>query len=201
MKPLKRAIIICWIMLIVCFCIKLFGGNWFEIICTNEHFANLCQIIDNNKFLFHFIGWFLYVVATFWVVCSCSLLPIPNSAELTITPIVLTGVWAMQFVSNVFKSIVECVVLIVLPIVYNYIRNKDTRTFWQNFKKTWYYGIIGVALIFAFQAISLVTRNVGIKFTDDSTLVTLILLTDYYIMIVLYYLYIRLRKEVKDNNG
>lgn len=197
MKPLKRAIILCWIMLVVCFAIKLFGGNWFEIAVNNEHFSKVCETIDNTPILFYSIGWFLYVVSTFWVVCSCSLIPIPSTFEMVTSLFVLTGVWASQFVSTMFKSIIEIAVLIVLPIVFNVVRNKDVRPI-QTIKKTWYYGIIGAALILAFQAISLLTRNIGIKFTDDSTLVTFILLIDYYIMIVLYYLYIRLRKEKKN---
>ena len=46
LKAIKRAIILCWVLLAVCFAIKLFGGNWFEIVCANEHFIKFCDFID-----------------------------------------------------------------------------------------------------------------------------------------------------------
>ena len=45
---LKRSIIACWIILIICFAIKLFGGNYFGIVCTNDKFLSICNYIDNS---------------------------------------------------------------------------------------------------------------------------------------------------------
>lgn len=198
MKAIRRAIILCWAMLIVCFVIKLLGGNWFEIAVNNEHFVRLCEAIDNNNILLYGISYFVYIVSANWIIASCSLLPIPKTYEMVTNVVCFSFVWSMQFVSNIVKIIVEIVAVIVLPIVFNVLRHRDTPAR-QIFKKTWFYGIIGYTFIFLFQAISLITRNIGIKFTDDSTLVTFVLLIDYYIMIALYYLYVlRLRKEKSD---
>ena len=42
-RYLKRVIIVCWIALAICFGIKLFGGNLFEIMCNNENFIKVCE--------------------------------------------------------------------------------------------------------------------------------------------------------------
>ena len=57
---LKRAIILCWILLIICFIIKLCGGNYFNIMCNNENFIRFCNFIENSIikyiiYLFSFI--------------------------------------------------------------------------------------------------------------------------------------------------
>ena len=47
-KPvvIKRCIIACWILLGICLVIKLFGGNYFAILCTNERFIAVCNFVD-----------------------------------------------------------------------------------------------------------------------------------------------------------
>lgn len=40
-----------WVVLICCFIVKLFGGNYFEIVCENENFVMICNFIDNNFWL------------------------------------------------------------------------------------------------------------------------------------------------------
>lgn len=197
MKPIKRTIILCWTMLIVCFIIKLFGWNWFEIVCTNEHFVRLCDIIDNNKFLYYFIGIILYLSSSSFIIFSCSMIPHPSNRELCIIITCFSFVWATQFISHIVKCVVEVVAIISVPIILNVLRYKECGAI-NVIKKKWYYGIIGCVAIFGFQAISAITRNIGIRFVDDSTLTSIIMMIDYYIMIALYYLYIRMRKEI-DN--
>ena len=195
MKPIKRAIILCWVMLVACLIIKLLGGNWFEIAVNNEHFTRLCETIDNNVFLLYGMSWLVYIISANWIMAACSLLPIPKTYEMIANVICFSFVWSMQFISNIVKIIVEIVAFIAIPIAFNFFRNRENGVR-KTIKKTWFYGIIGYIFIFLFQAISLVTRNIGIKFTDDNTLVTFVLLIDYYIMVVLYYLYVlNYRKE------
>ena len=70
--------------------------------------------------------------------------------------------------------------------------------------KNWLKIIVGIALIFVFQFISLFVRSSGIYLESDSILIGLILSIDYYIMIVLYFLYsksIYKRKYNKKQGG
>ena len=55
-KYLQRVITVSWIALIVCFIIKLFGGNLFEIVCTNENFIKVCKYADTHLWAYYSIG-------------------------------------------------------------------------------------------------------------------------------------------------
>ena len=55
-KYIKRVIIVCWVALAICFVIKLFGGNFFQIICENETFIAICEFCDNNWWASYIIG-------------------------------------------------------------------------------------------------------------------------------------------------
>lgn len=50
-KILRTAIIICWVVLAVCFIIKIFGGKYFEIATNNETFITVCEFVDNHLWL------------------------------------------------------------------------------------------------------------------------------------------------------
>ena len=191
MRPIKRAIILCWIMLVACFAIKLFGGNWFEVVCTNEHFLKLCDLVDTNKFIWCIVGIILYVFPQSFAILACSKVAKPNIKQLVLLLTSLSFVWSLQFVSTTIKSIAEIIIICLLPVALAYLGKIE-----QPFKKYWFRGLVGCILIFLFQAISMITRNVGLKLIDDNSLITFILLIDYYIMICLYYLYtINSRKE------
>lgn len=196
MKAVKRAIIICWIMLIVCFIIKLVGGNWFEIICDNKHFINVCSYIDNHLVLKYIIAFITYLLSSYFIILACSLLPKPNWKQIIIVFSALTFVWASQFILPIIKNILEVINTFALPIILNSFKRISLET--RPIKKTWYLGIIGCILIFVFQLLSLITRNIGIKYIDNSTLISIILMLDYYIMIMLYFLYIKLLKTKKE---
>lgn len=72
-RVIKRSIILCWIALAICFIVKIFGGNFFEIATTNQQFIKLCNFIDNNCLrLVQFINYYLisiiYFSATYRVI-------------------------------------------------------------------------------------------------------------------------------------
>ena len=196
MRPIKRAIILCWIMLVACFIIKLFGGNWFEVVCTNEHFSNLCRFIDNNVVLRSIVGFILYVPSTFLVLVSSSFLTKPNKKQLLFLILFVSSVWCLNFIDNTIKGIVEFVMILISPIL---VKLFDKNCGFANIiKNRWYYGIVANVIVLVFQMISLIIRNVGIKVTHDSLLITSILMIDYYIMVLLYYLYIKEKGVKKD---
>ena len=194
MRPIKRAIILCWIMLVACFAIKLFGGNWFEVVCTNEHFSNLCDFVQNNKVAFEIFSFVLYVFPSYITVMSISLIPRPSKKQVIIMTIGILSVWLSRFISIQVKSALEVVNAICMPIILNYYSKERTKLK-IILKKYWFYGFVGYGIILVFQIISLITRNIGIKIISDNVLVTFIMLIDYYIMLLLYFLYIKLKKE------
>lgn len=200
MKAVKRAIIICWAMLIVCFIIKLFGGNWFEIMCNDEHFIYVCNFIDNHMFIQDMLAGCLYLLSSYYIIKACSLLPNPSIKQIIIIVACLLIVWEFKYISVIAKSIAEAINHLILPIVINLIGCKGKEEKIKKIKSCWYYGIIGYAAIVVFQIISLITKNFGIGFINDTnTLVSVILMIDYYIMIALYYLYVKLKRGYKEN--
>lgn len=197
MKPIKRAIALCWIMLVACFIVKLFGGNWFEVVCTNEHFIMVCDFIDNNKFLWCVVGISTYITSSSLIIFSC--LKSGNKLNKTNKALVflcLAICWSSQFISSIFKCFIEILAIIALPIILNVWNSKEKL---KEIKNVWYYGIICACVTFGFQAISFITRNIGIVIVDDSTLLSLILLIDYYIMSFLFYLHSKLLREGEKN--
>ena len=194
MKPLKKAIILCWIMLVVCFSIKLFGGNWFEIVCTNEHFSNICKFIDERILLKYLIAFFVYVIPSYFIIKSCCFGRKFNKTNVSIVLIALTIVWFSQFISISLKSFLEIINTIATPFAINVLSEKQREGKIKAAKKYWYSGFLCCFLIFLFQFVSLITRNIGIKVIHDSTLISAIMLVDYYIMIALYYFYSKMLK-------
>ena len=201
MKAVKRAILLCWFMLVVCLVIKLIGGNWFEIICDNEHFIFVCDYIDKHWYIRYPIGYVLYTVSTVFVLLSTSFIVKPTLKQLGVILLSTTLVWFSSLIPTkhiqIVKLVLEIVMFLVLPFILHSLQ--DGFACWKTtLKKTWFLGIIGYIFVLCFQTISLVTKNLGIKITDNNSLLTFILMIDYYIMITLYYLYVVLKKKREE---
>lgn len=55
-RYLKRVILVSWVTLLICFTLKLIGGNIFYIVCENERFKQVCDFVDNNLIVKYFVG-------------------------------------------------------------------------------------------------------------------------------------------------
>lgn len=181
-KKLKVLIITCWVVYIACLIIKLCGGNWFEIATTNETFIAICDYIDNTLWLKMIIATIIYVISTYIIYLSLTKQRLFK--DLRIIPI-LIGINIINiYFNNVYVNIVlSLIVLLVIPLI---------RTKFKERKNI----LVGVILIFLFQLISLITRNIGWNLNNQSMLVSLIMQIDYYIIVIIYYLYTN-RKEIK----
>lgn len=199
MRPIKRAIVLCWIMLVACFVIKLFGGNWFEVVCTNEHFSNFCNFVDENWFLHQLFSFIVYFVPSVFLILAISVIPNPTKKQLFVIFAVICLSWSLKYISLNLKMYAELLFYSCMPITLRFIEEDVNDDEIPLLKKYWYYGIVGNIIVFAFQAISLFTKSVGVHFDGETLVVTFIFLMDYYIMIALYYLYVKLKKGGKDN--
>ena len=173
----KVLIISCWSLLGVCFLIKLLGGNWFELSTENTKLIQLCNWVDSNISKYFIMGIF-YCVSMYLVYLSICKKKIKDCLYICV-------VFALIFITKIFYPIVatvlEPMMLILLPIVK---------------KVSWKRVLVGNILMMAFQLVSLFIRNLGIYLPADApTLISLLLQIDYYIMLVLYYLYSNYRKE------
>lgn len=53
---IRRTIFICWSLLLVCFAVKIFGGNYFEIAVKSSVFVSFCNYVDSHIILYGAIG-------------------------------------------------------------------------------------------------------------------------------------------------
>jgi hypothetical protein len=175
-------------MLVACFAIKLFGGNWFEIVCTNEHFSLFCDFVDKKPIIQHIIAFVVYFVSTFLIMISSSRQTNPKTNQKVFLFISISLIWFSKFSSMYLKTILEMSFFLFCPFLLNFaIKRKKAKR--KDFFKEILFGVFGIFLTWCFQIISLVVKNIGVSFVGNDTFLALILMIDYYIMIVLYYLY------------
>ena len=183
LKNFKTLIITSWAVLIICFLIKILGGNWFELAVENEKFVLFCGFIDNTPDLKILLTAVISCVSGYFGLCAIigkEKLPTHQSIILIIYMLIKSVLsWYYYWVAFFMD------IILLLGI---------TTLISKSFKRS----IIGFLLINAFQIISLVTRNININgFNNQSYVFMLLLQIDYYIMIFMYYLYSIKKKGVE----
>lgn len=171
-KVLQRMILVCWIILLICFVIKLFGGNFFAFVGESkivEYIAYHLWAFIPIQFIFYALQSFLYFGIIFKcrrIKLSLLLTMICFSAKLCC---ILTGI------NIVFGFIVEFICLIIIPIIIN--------------PREWYMPVILNILILIYQTISTFTKNIGLIDFPYDNVVGYVFMIDYYIMLGLTLLY------------
>ena len=174
-NKLNVVIITCWILLVIALVLKLFGLNWFEPATDNQTFISICNYIESNLWL---------KLLTTCMICilleSLTILAMikqkfyTSKTALIFIPLIIASSiisWYNQYI----KFAVDILILIVVPLL---------------LKVNWKRVVIGVILIFLFQAISMVAKNLGSWSLNNETIVyTFIFEIDTLIMNLLYYLY------------
>lgn len=168
-------ITVIWILLIVCLIIKLFGGNWFELGTENEKFMNFCNFVEGKLPLKMFIACIINAVSCYPIYCI-----ILNKKTLNLKEfLIFIPMTAIKSIVSWYNSTISFVIDLFMLLVPTTILNK-------NFKRT----IICFALVNAFQIITILLRNLSFDFNTSNTVVENYLAQiDYYLMILLFYLY------------
>lgn len=184
-KYLKRVIAISWLALLVCFLIKIFGGNFFVIMCENERFIAVCEYADNNF-------WANYLISCLY--CFVSLyfftLAILQKAKFSQTQLIVAIITVLigtliKIYSVSWGWVFDIWQMGLMPMLF----------LGKHFKR-YLRILIGVALLLLFQVLSLVTKDLGITTLGNSILIEAIFTIDVFIMEVLYFSYSNLlRKE------
>ena len=188
-RYLKRVIVVCWIALAICFGIKLFGGNLFEIMCDNENFISVCQYIDNNLWADYLLYvTYGYISMHFLVLAMIGKWKFTKIQLISLIISVMVGVLVKEFNSYV-GLVCDIWQGIILPTIF----------VWKE-KKRIPFVFLGNFLLVIFQLISMYVKNIDIGIiTDNGALISTIFSLDVVIMIMLYYLYSNtIRKEKKD---
>ncbi len=178
MKYLIRA---SWVVLACCFVIKLFGGNWFEIVCENEHFISACEYVDNTMWLKMTLACFISVIGDYLIICILLNKKSLFIKELVIFLPMMIGKSLLSWYNYWLSFSLNILVLIIVPFFIN---------------KDWKHILITNVLVIVFQLISMFIRNYNtIIFNKNLFVVQTIMQIDYYLMTFLYYLYTFRRKE------
>lgn len=178
-RYLKRVIVVCWIALAICFGIKLFGGNLFEIACENENFIKLCDMAENNKIVYFLISTlYCYVSNYFLILAICGKWRF-SKVELIVYSITVLLVCGIKLLSPYVGVIFDIWQVIIMPCLFTL---KNT--------KRHFYVILGNLLVVIFQSTSLFVKNLSLEIvTENGLLIGIIYSIDVTIMYVLYYLY------------
>lgn len=180
----KILIITSWIVLIICLIVKIIGLRNFDFQSDNSKFIKFCNYVDNVLWLKMIIACIICILTTYPVICvliNKKYLNIKNS--LIYIPLIIASS-IVGWYNQIINIIIQIIYLIIIPL----IQTKG------NFKRIIFVQII----IMLFQIISLVIRNINItNFNDNNCMISLMFQIDYYIMILLLYLYnFKERKEV-----
>lgn len=184
-RLLRRVIVISWISLALCFVIKIFGGNFFEIMCENPNYKALCEYADS-----HFWCKYLIAVVSSMLCQSLYMLAIMQEYKFKKWQFILTLMSVLAssavryFTSGAITIVFDVWLFALLPMA---VLGKQYKKYWQI--------LIAWLLTFLFQVISLFVKNLALKAVDDSTFISLIYMIDLYLMCILYYLYRNYNKE------
>ena len=178
-RYLKRVIVVCWIALGICFGIKLFGGNLFEIMCNNENFIKVCEYADNHWWAYYLLnGIYCFISLHFLLLAMIGKWKFTRTQLIIFSTTLIIGLF-VKSINPIISFIYDIWQGVLMPILFT-LKNK----------KRILYVLIGNGLLIAFQLLSLFVKNVGIDIiTNNGTLVTLIFGIDVLLMIMLYYLY------------
>ena len=186
-RLLRRAIIISWASLAFCFIIKIFGGNFFEIICENHNYKALCDYADTHFWLKYLIGIISSMVCqTFFMLAILQKYKF-NRKELVITIISVLICCLLKLFNLNYFIVADVWLSFILPAI---LLGKPSKKYFSI--------IIAFILNIGFQALSLFIKNIGFVNVGDTLFIGLIYSIDAYIMLLLYYLYRNYVKEQKN---
>lgn len=179
---LKRAIIVCWVILGICLVIKLFGGDFFNIVCKEENFVKFCDFIDN--IVIKYIIYYLLFNLSMYLLLIIAIPSIKiKSIKFLIYLIIVNLTWIYKLlielqIININMIVINIIDFSVYFIALSLLSRKPLRSF------------ITMVLLFIFSLVSAVIKNIGLYgVITDSYLVATIFSIDYYIMLTLSALY------------
>lgn len=187
----KITIVLCWLSLFSFWVIKIFGGNWFEIMVENENFVQFSDLVQSSwlKYLGSFIST---GISYYFILSAVFFKPFLKGFRFVTYLIIFISTWAVCNFIN----------LEVLRVIYGYVLI-ILASFVINQGKLKFNGIVFILLDFVFCTISMLTRNINLSVIQDY-LIMMILSIDMYIMYFLYYLYsilIKLKGDKKWHFG
>ena len=187
-RYLKRVIVVCWIALAICFGIKLFGGNLFEIMCENENFIKVCEYADNHWWADYLISFiYSYISNYFTILAICGKWKF-SKIEFIIYSITTFVGCGVKLFSPLLGIVFDIWNIVIMPCVFTLKTPK--RHIWV---------LIGNGLLILFQMVSMFVKNLSLEIvTNNGLLIGIIYSIDVTLMTLLYYLYTNFLVQRKE---
>ena len=170
-KVLGRMITVCWALLLICFVVKIFGGNFFAFIGESkvvDYIINNVWLFIPYKFIFYFVATYL----TFMIIFNHKYKAL--SAIMTIIMFSFKQFVNYNAIMRVLAFVIEFLCLIVIPII---------------LKRKWYDLLYINIIVIIFQIVSLFVKNLSVFNFNTNEFVAYVYMLDYYIMVIMAYLY------------
>lgn len=183
----RITIVICWISLLAFWAIKLFGGNFFEIIVENDNFVKFSEKVETT-WLKYLVSFITVSVANYLIIGAICQKFYFKGKQAVVVGLAIFSIWVVSnFVSLSFfnfPSWYAYLIFAILGIVYQKKRKK-------------LFGVLPIILEPCFSIISFSIRGIPI-IVANNYLIAYVLSIDIYIMFSLYYLYSNLKNLKKE---
>ena len=186
-KQFKKLLILCWSTLTFYLIIKSFKPDMFVIVCNNKTLIRFGEMVDNSFVLqcitgliSSYICYFLFygaILQKFWL----------DKKENIIFLIVLFIGTILKVLSKYIGIISDVFLLILLPI---YLMKKNNVKIFPRL-------VLANLLNIGFQVLSMVIKNLAFNGSlpqVEGFTVTLIFMIDVYLMLLIYYLYMNIKR-------
>lgn len=167
--------------------IKIFRNDLFIAHASNETYQKICTFVDSNDFV-------KYGLVNLPInILSCSIYYMAVLQESKIAKHSLKWMFPLVFyaiLKAIFNKydkvfyVIDIFMMIGLPILID--------------KSKWIWAIISFGATLLFQALSMIMKMNNYEMFDNNTIVFIILNIDYYIMLIIYYLYRLEYKKEKE---
>ena len=187
-RYLKRVIVVCWIALAICFGIKLFGGNLFEIMCENENFIKVCDYADSHWWAYYLISSIYCLINVYFFTLAIMQKTKYNNWQIIVVVITVLSCNLLKAMGTIIGLIADVWQVILMPFIFVIKEKKKYKNI-----------LIANILLVVFQFLSLIAKNVGlIVMSNDGALVAAIYSIDVLLMVLLYFGYSNIikRKEI-----
>lgn len=182
---LKRMIILCWVVLAICFIIKLCGGNFFNVVCKNEKFNAMCNFIEHNFALYFIMAFAFNLALSLLFILTIDSRIKPSKFQLIYvlclaTIISLSKVLLVHFNLSKFTTIIDVAHMILFIFA---VKRKLNL-------------ICEIIQYVAFMLVSSLIKGVSLNLTNEPFVVSIIMSIDVLIMLTLNYLYSNKRGDI-----
>lgn len=187
-RYLKRVIIVCWIALAICFGIKLFGGNLFEIMCENENFIKVCEYAETHIWFNYILNCiYCFISIYLFTLAICGKFKLENWQLFIVIVTVLLGTLA-KILSPIIGFVFDIWQGFIMPCIFT-----------LKYPKRHWLVLLANGLLMIFQLASMFVKNVQhVVIPSGDVLVGMIYSIDVILMLFLYFLYSNILNKTKE---